>query len=174
MPRVGDEGVCDFLADRSRQVQDLAVGDFCLWCGGWSGVNGGHAIMYMVDKVSSSKCDWVTFNTGQGVGNHPDFAAGYPKQKRYTQMRLCSTTEKVADPAWLWIVFKIQAGGHKDHTPEMMYDVALPALMGILSCARVRSARASRTPTCAGDPQQAACVITVAFSPLLQPSAPWI
>ena len=86
--------------------------------------------MYMVDKVSSSKCDWVTFNTGQGVGNHPDFAAGYPKQKRYTQMRLCSTTEKVADPAWLWIVFKIQAGGHKDHTPEMMYDVALPALVG--------------------------------------------
>ena len=131
-----------YLAERSTQVEDLAVGDFLLWCGGWSGVSGGHAIMYMVDKVSQTRCDFVTFNTGQGVGNHPDYARGYPKQKRYTQMRLRSTTAEIADPAWLWIVFKIQAGGHKDHTPEMFYNVALPALVGdslVRACADSKS-----------------------------------
>ena len=119
-----------FLQARSRQVRALAVGDFLLWCGGWSGVSGGHAIMYLVERTGDDEAAFVTLNTGQGVGYHPDYAAGYPKQKRLTQMRLPATLAKMSDTSWLYMLFKIQAGGHKDHTPKVLYEVCLPALVG--------------------------------------------
>ena len=106
-----NEAFDGFLKLRSQEVRALAVGDFLLWCGGWSGMGGGHAIMYLVERVSATEAAFVTLNTGQGVGYHPGHPAGYPKQKRHTQMRLASTVEKVCDPAWLYLMFKIQAGG---------------------------------------------------------------
>ena len=53
-----------FLGDRSDQIRGLSVGDFLLWCGGWTGASGGHAIMYCVDRLSDRDLAWVTFNTG--------------------------------------------------------------------------------------------------------------
>jgi hypothetical protein len=57
-----------FIHERSTEVSNLKVGDFLLWCGGWSGTDGGHAIMYMVDRTSNDEISFVVLNTGQGVG----------------------------------------------------------------------------------------------------------
>jgi hypothetical protein len=42
-----------FLAARGDEIRALDVGDFVVWCGGWSGTGGGHAIMYQVDRPYS-------------------------------------------------------------------------------------------------------------------------
>ena len=38
--------------------------------------------------------------------------------------------ERVTHSAWLYLLFRINAFGDEDHTPEMFYNVVLPALTG--------------------------------------------
>ena len=57
-----------YLEDRSKQVKALSVEDFCIWCGGWSGTSGGHAIMYIVERTSDTEVSFIVCNTGEGVG----------------------------------------------------------------------------------------------------------
>ena len=51
-----------------KQVKALSVEDFCIWCGGWSGTSGGHAIMYIVERTSDTEVSFIVCNTGEGVG----------------------------------------------------------------------------------------------------------
>ena len=98
--------------------------------------------MYLVQRVNEKDVFFVTINTGEGVGNHPGYAPGYPKVKRYTSMRLRASIDRVACPSWLYFLFKIQSAGHKDHTPSILYDVALPALveMDLVSACKTQTA----------------------------------
>jgi hypothetical protein len=57
-----------YLIERAKEINDLDLGDFLLWCGGWSPHGKpGHAIMYMVDRTSDREVSFVVFNTGEGV-----------------------------------------------------------------------------------------------------------
>eukprot|EP00949_MAST-11_sp_MAST-11-sp1_P002253 g2253.t1 len=140
-PKAFDE----FLEDRSKQVKALPVGDFLLWCGGWLGTNSGHAIMYLVDKTSRDTVSFVTCNTGDGVGHHPAEGDSKLSPKRATQMRHTDIpVDRIADPGWLYYLFRITATGHKDHTPQMFYDVVLPGLLGTSLC--TASKRSGKDP----------------------------
>jgi hypothetical protein len=117
-----------YLEDRSNEVKDLKVNDFLLWCGGWCGTGGGHAIMYMVHKTSKKEVSFVVLNTGQGVGYHPGTASD--KTKRHTQYRLNNIPiENITNTSWLYFLFRIKAFGHKDHDEKVFYEVILPTLI---------------------------------------------
>ena len=125
------DGFDKYLAARGDEIRSLNVGDFLIWCGGWSGKSGGHAIMYIIDRTAEDAVSFVVCNTGSGVGYHPGTAEGYPKTKRFTSMRLDGVAmERVTHSAWLYLLFRINAFGDEDHTPEMFYNVVLPALTG--------------------------------------------
>ena len=57
-----------YLEARAAEIRVLSVNDFIIWCGGWSNTNGGHAIMYIVERTSDAEVSFVVCNTGQGVG----------------------------------------------------------------------------------------------------------
>ena len=105
----------NYLKARADQVKALEVEDFCIWCGGWSGTNGGHAIMYIVERTSETEVSFIVCNTGQGVGYHP--GVGSDKIKRHTCMRLNNIPlEKITDTVWLYFLFRIRSFGHKEST----------------------------------------------------------
>ena len=118
----------EYLKRRSQEVQDLAVGDFLLWCGGWSKPGGGHAIMYLVDRTSDTEISFVVLNTGEGVGHHP--GVGSDKTKRHTAMRHNNIPiENCTNTSWLYFLFRNKTWSHKDHGDEIFYDIILPALL---------------------------------------------
>ena len=123
-----------YLEDRSNEIKNLPVNDFALWCGGWMGTDGGHAIMYYIEKTSAKTVSFVVLNTGEGVGYHP--GAGSDKTKRHTQYRINDIPiENITDTSWLYFLFRIQAFGHKDHEAKLFYEVILPALVQDSLCA---------------------------------------
>ena len=125
---VASDAFINYLEDRAKEIKDLKVGDFLLWCGGWAGTEGGHAIMYLIDKTSKNTVSFVVINTGEGVGHHP--GVGTDKEKRHTQMRLNNIPlDNVTNLSWLYFLFRIKAFGHKDHTADFFYDVVLPGLI---------------------------------------------
>ena len=55
-------------------VTNLPVGEELVVVGGWISVSGGHAVVYVVERLSESKHGFVVCNTGDGATWHP--AAG--------------------------------------------------------------------------------------------------
>jgi hypothetical protein len=120
-----------FAQKRINEVRDLQVGSMTVWPGGWSKPGGGHAIMYIVEKTSASTVSWVTCNTGDGIGHHPCTQQFYPKEKRKLAIRIDNIpVDRLANEAFLYILFRLQAIANKSHNEGMYYQVVLPFLIG--------------------------------------------
>ena len=92
---------------------------------------GGHAIMYVIEKTSSSKVSWITCNTGEGIQYHPQTLSHYPKKKRKLAIRIDDIPiERLAKEAFIYLLFRMQKIPHKDHGDGLYYNVVLPQLIG--------------------------------------------
>ena len=119
------------LPPLAHQVRDLKVGEFLLWPGGWLEASlGGHAIMYLVDRVSATEANFVVMNTGAGVRVwHKTCPEGYPKEKRHTQLCVRAELERIADPAWLYVLFRVNFQPHDSHNAAAVYEICLEELL---------------------------------------------
>lgn len=129
--RLRSPSFTQFIFDRIEQAKKLPVGDLMVWPGGWSKPGGGHAIMYVIEKTNKNTISWITCNTGEGIQHHPTTMKFFPKQKRKLAIRIDNIPiERLANQAYLYLLFRMQKFEHKDHGDGLYYNVVLPFLIG--------------------------------------------
>eukprot|EP00435_Cladocopium_sp_Y103_P040164 s652_g10.t2 len=134
--RLGSAGHGGFGAswceDLKHRLQKLKPGQLFLAPGGWRHNKGGHAIIYLFQRISDSEYKFAVCNTGEGVNDHPeDAGAGvFPKEKRVTSWLLKGIPpEKILDELWLYSLFKIYYTKADHHKPVMLYECLLPLIL---------------------------------------------
>ena len=76
---VGDAQVLLRVAARAAdECADLEVGASMLLPGGWLTKDGGHAIMFLVERQQENSFLFAVINTGAGVRNHPHSSLKQP------------------------------------------------------------------------------------------------
>ena len=128
---LNNENFATLLTQHLTELANLAPGQRTIISGGWSGDQGGHAIMHCVEREQNGNYAMVTFNTGEGVDHHPSLKEAYPKEKRKCAMRFAGITpERMLDPSVWYLFFNIKVTGKKENVPAQIYDVVLPFLNG--------------------------------------------
>ena len=99
-----------------------------VWPGGWSKPGGGHAIMYIIETTDT--VSWITCNTGEGIQHHPNNGI-LPKRKEKIRIRIDNIPiERLANQAYMYLLFRMQKFPHKDHGDGLYYNAVLPFLIG--------------------------------------------
>ncbi|CAE7253094.1 unnamed protein product [Symbiodinium natans] len=125
-------GAAAWCQSLRKALEGLKQGDMLLAPGGWIHNKGGHAILYLFQRVRGNEFSFAVCNTGEGVNAHPQDAgaAVFPKEKHVTSWRLTGIpAEKVLDELWLHALFKIYFTKADHHKPPMLYEVLLPMLL---------------------------------------------
>ncbi len=66
-PEVGEAKIADLAYRIEKQIERLSVGESCLIPGGYHGKEGGHTVVFEVQRTSERDFQFVIYNTGEGL-----------------------------------------------------------------------------------------------------------
>eukprot|EP00968_Pinguiococcus_pyrenoidosus_P028397 scaffold7820_cov496-Pinguiococcus_pyrenoidosus.AAC.1 len=100
--------------------------------GGWSRNTGGHGIIYILERASDGlSYSLVIVNTGNGTQYHPTINDRFPKVRSRCAVRIGAIPPKrFLDEAVWHIVLRMMLMRSDAHSPEALYEVILPHLVG--------------------------------------------
>jgi len=114
-----------------KKLHALPKGGRMIIHGGWSDLEGGHAVMYIVDRDAEDNWGFVVVNTGEGINYHPGTWDTYPKQKVRVAIRVAPIhASKILDPSVWYMLCKLKFTVSEHNTMENLYEVILPHLAG--------------------------------------------
>ena len=125
-----DAGLMSVFIDRVlTELEKLPQGTPFPISGGWTGEDGGHAIMLVVERTSGSKGRFTICNTGQGVGHHPSSANFHPKIKFKNSIVLQDVEwDRLVNSGFWAFVFALNVFPEKINTPGRFYNRIVPYL----------------------------------------------
>ena len=148
------------------QIEKMKVGDLARRSGGWSGDDGGHCVVCVVEKTSPTTFALTMCNSGQGLGVHPGVPLyncpgpinNYPTSKSLTAFRVDHfdlTSAAVRDLGNWYYFHRCNEFGDRLH-PTLNYCLGMPCLIGKNLRRAVRDSpdlqgwpsTAQRGPTC--------------------------
>ncbi|CAJ1446714.1 unnamed protein product [Effrenium voratum] len=143
------EGGMKWCQRTLKEITALEVGKRWLSEGGWRGENGGHAIMYMIQKKSKREVSFTVLNTGAGIHSfHSCDVQSLQLGKVRYQTGLCLSPVQMdcLNLAFLYTLFRMYYVRHRTHNSFQLYEVLLPTL---------KSSDVSHSGACFTTPQRA-------------------
>lgn len=127
-----DEGFVETISRMMRLIDEMEPGDRQVLLGGWaSKTKSAHAIVNMVECTGPDTFAWVCCNTGQGIEYHPITYTDYPERKAITALRMDGIDRsRIANPDLWYMILKQTTQASDTHTPETLYEIILPHLLG--------------------------------------------
>ncbi|CAM9230572.1 unnamed protein product, partial [Ectocarpus fasciculatus] len=128
-----DAGFVDAVDRMVVRLAEMEEGDRQVLLGGWnSKTKSAHAIVCMVECTGPDTFAWICCNTGQGVENyHPVSFKDYPERKFKTSIRFDGIERsRIVNPDVWYMILKQTAQASDSHTPETLYEVIIPHLLG--------------------------------------------
>ena len=123
---------------QQADLRALPVGELRVMPGGWSHTKGGHAIMYVFERLSGDNQNgefrFTVCNTGEGMNPHPFASIGAAREGHFIKSKARTSwsmegidAARITDALWLHCLQRINCEANDDHGPSCFYEAPLPS-----------------------------------------------
>jgi hypothetical protein len=99
---------------------------------GWRTHSGGHAVIYIFERISESNTRFTVCNSGQGLNYHPKSEKDFPETKHLTSLSIDQVPwSRITDEGFLFTLINLYTSADNNDPHEVFYFDLLPHLAGV-------------------------------------------